>query len=60
MYVVSYTTNGKVYVTLKEDPTWLIKTIDIGTAIATHGLGPIPIVLDTDRNYSIYVRYDAA
>jgi hypothetical protein len=60
MYVVSHTTNGKVYVTLKEDPTWLIKTIDIGTAIATHGLGPIPIVLDTDRNYSIYVRYDAA
>ena len=60
MYVVSHTTNGKVYITLKEDPTWLIKTIDIGTVIATHGLGPIPIVLDTDRNYSIYVRYDAA
>lgn len=60
MYVVSYTTNGKVYITLKDDPNWLVKTIDIGNAIAKHGLGPIPIKLDTDKNYSIYVRYDAA
>jgi hypothetical protein len=60
MYVVSYTENGKVYITLKDDPNWLVKTIDIGNAIAKHGLGPIPIKLDTDRNYSIYVRYDAA
>jgi hypothetical protein len=60
MYVVSYTANGKVYITLKDDPNWLVKTIDISNAIAKHGLGPIPIKLDTDNNYSIYVRYDAA
>lgn len=60
MYVVSYTPNGKLYITVKEDPSWLVKTVDISAAVANNGLGPIPISLDMNRNYSIYVRQDAA
>lgn len=59
LYIVSYSTNGKLYITLKEDPSWLIKTVDISSAVANNGLGPIPIVLDMSRNYSVYVRQDA-
>lgn len=60
LYVVSLSTNCKLYITLKEDPSWLVKTLDITTAIANYGLGPAPITLDMSRNYSIYVRKDAA
>lgn len=59
LYVVSYSANSKLYITLKEDPSWLVKTVDIPTAIANNGLGPIPITLDISRNYSVYVRQDA-
>lgn len=60
MYVVSYVQNGKLYITIKEDPSWLVKTVDISSAVANNGLGPIPISLDMSRNYSVYVRQDAA
>lgn len=59
LYIVSYSTNSKLYITLKEDPSWLVKTVDISTAVANNGLGPISIALDMSRNYSIYVRKDA-
>ncbi len=59
LYVVSYSTNSKLYITLKEDPSWLVKTVDISTAVVNNGLGPIPIKLDMSRNYSVYVRQDA-
>ncbi len=59
LYVVSYSTNSKLYITIKEDPSWLVKTVDIPTALANNGLGPIPIALDMSRNYSVYVRQDA-
>ena len=59
LYVVSYSVNTKLYITLKEDPSWLIKTVDIQPLIANNGLGPIPIALDMTKNYSMYVRQDA-
>lgn len=59
LYAVSYSENSKLYITLKEDPSWLIKTVDISNAVANNGIGPIPIALDMSRNYSIYVRQDA-
>lgn len=59
LYVVSYSVNTKLYITLKEDPSWLVKTVDIQALISNNGLGPIPITLDMTRNYSTYVRQDA-
>jgi hypothetical protein len=60
VYVMAHVQNAKIYVTLKHDPTWLIKTINVSKAIDQYGLGPIPIELDPDFMYSVYVRYDAA
>lgn len=59
--VVSLMTKAKVYITLKNDPNYLIRTINIQDATEEYGLGPIPVNLDWSHDYSFYVRYhDAA
>lgn len=61
LWVVSMNLQAKLYVTLKNDPNYLVKTVDIPNAIKQHRLGPIPIDLEDPVEYSFYVRYhDAA
>lgn len=58
--VVSKTLRGKVYVTLKNDPNYLIKTINMQDLITTNGIDLIAVPKDNDHEYSFYVRYNHA
>lgn len=55
--VVSINTRAKVYITRKNDPNYLVRTVDIAAAIKEFELGPIPVDLEDADEYSIYVRY---
>lgn len=55
--LVSLAQRGKVYVTRKNDPNYLVRTVDLAEAIKEHELGPIPVDIEDADQYSVYVRY---
>lgn len=55
--VVSLAVIGKVYVTRKNDPNYLVRTVDMAEAIRQYQLGPIPVKIEDAAEYSVYVRY---
>lgn len=55
--LVSLAQRGKVYVTRKNDPNYLVRTVDLEEAIKEHELGPIPVDIEDADQYSVYVRY---
>lgn len=55
--VVSLAMIGKVYVTRKNDPNYLVRTVDMAEAIKQYQLGPIPVLIEDADEYSVYVRY---
>jgi hypothetical protein len=59
--IVSKAKNIIFYVTMKNDPNYLIQTIDLYPYILEAGsITGIHVPFDDISNYSIYVRYDAA
>ena len=53
--------NIVLYVTMKNDPNYLIQKIDLYQHIVEcESITGIPVPFDDIENYSIYVRYDAA
>jgi len=49
------------YITMRNDPNYLIKRIELYPhAVAIGQTDSIPVSVDFDGDYSIYVRYDAA
>ena len=53
-------TNIVLYITMKNDPNYLIKKIDVYThAVDLASTTDIKIPVDIEGDYSIYVRYDA-
>lgn len=60
LWIVSMNTQAKLYITMKNDPNYLVRTVDITNAIKQYKLGPIPIDLEDPEGYSFYVRYHNA
>lgn len=59
--VIGKAKNIVLYVTMKNDPNYLIQKIDLYPYIIECGsVTGIPVPFDDIGNYSIYVRYDAA
>jgi hypothetical protein len=59
--MVGQATNVVFYITMKNDPNYLIETIDLYPfAEETESVTDIPVTLDIDDDYSVYVRYDGA
>jgi hypothetical protein len=59
--IVSKAKNIMFYVTMKNDPNYLIQKIDLYPHMVDCGaITGIPVPFDEIKNYSIYVRYDAA
>ena len=54
-------TNIVLYITMKNDPNYLIKKIDVYPhAVDLASTTDIKIPVDIEGDYSIYVRYEAA
>ena len=59
--VIRKVKNVFFYITMKNDPNYLIKTIDLyPNAFASGSATDIRIDVDLGHDYSIYVRYDAS
>jgi len=59
--VLKLVKNIQFYITMKNDPNYLIKTIDLyPNAFASGSATDIRIDVDLGHDYSIYVRYDAS
>lgn len=58
--VIGKAKNIQFYITMRNDPNYLLKTIDLyQQALEAGDTVGIPITVDLGHDYSIYVRYDA-